>query len=304
MSKLTLQDYKDLNDAISRAASSVRFWYHLPNTFFVGDPDHISYSNPKHFHFVNLEKIAKETGATSDYDGFSDRIKEILKEDKYNKRKITISGRSKRGFKFRKLLGFKDVDIQVFNPTNPLPSISVGRRKAELIQIDGLSSGNTYDARVSFEEGYACFNEEDQDLAHRLGLIYFPTGIMEVDALTPSDFKLHKDKPKIDENGNTIVYCDNRACRRRVRNPILVVDRQTGGLYHSEICFWKDMGVKRYLAQERKDITIEPNPERVTLEETLDMYEKGRLQQASIPKTTEKFRGLEPWPEAAIILPH
>lgn len=136
-------------------------------------------------------------------------------------------------------------------------------------------------------------NEEDQDIAHRLDLIYTPTGIMEIDSLSTSDFELHKDKLRIDDSGNSILYCDNCACQKRVRNPVLVVDKQTGGLYHSETCFRKDMIVKAYLAEEREDLNIQPILVRVSLEDVLKMYEKGELQQSQNPKTRDKLRSIE-----------
>jgi len=283
--KPTSQDYEDLNEAISRAAPKIRFWYVLENAYKF---------------MINQDSIVEQTGATSDYDKLHKEYS-FMTKDEYNSRRIHLATSRNGEFHLGKFLGLRDIDICVYNPQNPLPEVRVGRRNAHLVQIDGLGWGNTYDARIDFEKGVAFLNEEDQDIAHRLGLIYTPTGIMEIDSLTPSDFELHKDKPKTDETGNLILYCDNRGCQKRIRNPVLIVDRQTGGLYHSETCFWKDMGVKAYLAQEREDINLQPVPEKVSLEDALRMYERGELQQSPNPKTRYKLRSLEPWPEAGIL---
>lgn len=270
--KFTSQDYQDLNEAISRAAPKVRFWYVLPNSWRF---------------LINQNAVAEQTGASSDYEKLH-KEHSFMFQDEYNSRRIHLAT-SRNRFHLGKLVGLKDTEICVYNPQNPIPEVRIGRRNAHLVQIDGLGWGNTYDARVNFEKGVAFLNEEDQDIAHRLGLIYTPTGIMEIDSLSPSDFELHKDKPKTDDSGNPILYCDNRACQKQVRNPILVVDKQTGGLYHSETCFGKDMGVKAYLAQEREDITLKPVPERISLEDALTMYERGELQQSLDPKNKDKL---------------
>jgi hypothetical protein len=282
--KLTSQDYQDLNGAISRAASKVRFWYALPNSWQF---------------LVNQDEVAEQTGATSDYDKLHEEHS-FMSQNKYNSKRIHLATSRNRRFHLGRLLGLKDIEICVYNPQNPIPEVRVGRRTASLIQIDGLGWGNTYNARIDFEREIAFLNEEDQDIAHRLGLIYTPTGIMEVD-FSSSDFELHKNKPKIDESGNYLLYCDNCACQKRVRNPILVIDRQTGGLYHSETCFWKDMRVKAYLVQERDDMNLQSVPVRISLEDALIMYERGELQQSFNPKTKDKLRSLEPWPEAGVL---
>ncbi len=278
--KLTLQDYEDLNQAISRAAPKVRFWYVLQNYWPFA---------------INQDAIVEQTEATSDYDKWHNE-NSFMFQDEYNSTRIHLSPCRNKRFHLGKLLGLRDIIICVYNPKKPLLEIRVGRRVARLIQIDGLDGGlgNTFGARVDFEKGIAFLNEEDQDIAHRLGLIYTPAEIMNVvgDPM-PSDFEMHKDKSKIDEFGNSILYCDNRACQKRVRNPILVIDRQTGGLYHSETCFWKDMYVKAYLAQER-GLNIQPVPERISLRDALIMYEKGELQQSPNPKIRDKWRSLKP----------
>jgi len=283
-SRLNETDYHELNSAISRAAPKVRFWYSLSNAWQFA---------------INQNAIAEQTRATSDYDKL--HKEHDLHEDEYNSKRIHLTNIRNKKFHLSKLLGLKDTDICAYNPQNPIPEIKVGRRTAQLIQIDGLGWGNTYNARINFEKGTAFLNEDDQDIAHRLGLIYTPTGIIEVDALKPSDFEMHRNKTKTNDTGNMVLYCDNRSCQKRVRNPILVIDEQTGGLYHSDTCFWKDMSVKAYLSQEREDLTIEPIPKRIQLEEAVAMYERGELQQSPEPRTTEKFRSLNPWPEVALL---
>jgi len=285
MKSLTAQDYQDLNGAISRAAPKVRFWYELPNAWQFA---------------INQNGIIGQTGATSDYNKLHEEH-EFMSQDEYNSKRIHLAVSRNGKFHLGKLLGLKNVEICVYNPQNPIPEVRVGRRNARLVQIDGLGWGNTYDARIGFERRIAFLNEEDQDIAHKLGLIYTPTGIMEVDSLSCSDFEMHGNKPKIDDSGNAILYCDNRACQKRVRNPVLVIDRQTGGLYHSETCFGKDMGVKKYLAKEKEGLEIKPAPVRVTLEDAIKMYEGGELQQSTNPRFTERFRSLNQWPEAAVL---
>lgn len=282
--KLTSQDYEVLNKAISRAAPKIRFWYVLPNSWKFT---------------INQDAVAEQTGATSDYDKLHEEHSS-MSQDEYNSERIHLSTPRQGGFHLGKLLGLKNTEICVYNPQNPIPKVNVGRRVAPLVQIDGLGWGNTYDARIDLEKGIASLNEEDQDIAHELGLIYTPKGIMEVDSLTPSDFEIHKDKLKTDESGNLILYCDNSACEKEVRSPILVVDEQTGGLYHSEICFVKDMRVKAYLSQEREDLDLKPVPVRISLEDALTMHQEGKLQQSSNPRTRDKLRSLEPWPEAVL----
>ncbi len=110
--------------------------------------------------------------------------------------------------------------------------------------------------------------------------MYAPSGMIEAFALTPSDPNLHKAKPRTDSHRETILYCDNGACQQRVRNPVLVVDEQTGGLYHNDFCFQRDMGEKRSVAREKYDITINPTPRNVTLETAMRMYQQGELQQS------------------------
>lgn len=283
--KLIDKDYEELNSAISRAAPKVRFWYYLSNAWQFG---------------VNQNSIVEQTSAISDYDKLHEEHS-FMSEKGHNSRRIHLVNVRNERFHWGKLLGLKGIDICVYNPKNPVPNVRAGRRTAQLTQIDGLGWGNTYDARIDFEKGIAFLNEDDQDVAHRLGLIYTPTGIMEIDALTPSNFEMHRDKTRTDDAGNVILYCDNRSCQRGVRNPILFVDEQTGGLYHSDTCFWKDMGVKAYLSQEKEDLTVEPVPKRIGLEEAITMYERGELQQSPNPRTTEKLRSLNQWPEAAVL---
>ncbi len=271
--KLTLQDYKELNKAISRAAPKIRFRYILKNAYKS---------------MINPDLIIEQTGATSDYDKFHNKYSSITK-DKYNSRRIHLVTSKKKRFNLGKIFGLKNFEICVYNPQNPIPNVKVGRKNAHLVQIDGLGWGNTYDARIDLEKKLAFLNEEDQNIAHKLGFIYTPTGILEINTVYPSDSELHKDKPKIDEAGDLILYCDFPGCQKRVKNPILIVDRQTGGLYHSEICFWKDMGIKAHLIHDRKDINYQPVPEKVSLETALKMYERGELQQSPNPNTKIKI---------------
>jgi len=301
-SKLTEQDYVDLNGAISRAAPRVRFWYNLPNTFMLEGRYNIDKGECSKLHFIKLDRIAEETGATCDYDKLH-KDHSFMREDRYSTKKIGISDAFPRGFRLGKLFGFKDVDICAYNPSNPLPNVSVGKRKAELVQIDGLGWGNTYDARVNFERGTACFNQEDQDIAHRLGLEYFPTGIMKIDSLKPSDSSLHSKKPGQKE-GKPIIYCDNPCCGGELKSPEVVVEEITGGVYHSSTCFWKDVGTKRYLAREREDIDLSNvEPVKVSLEHALFMYSNGELQQSRDGRKVDSkdFRKVEMWPEAAVL---
>lgn len=284
--KLTAKDYHELSEAISRAAPKIRFWYKLPNSW----------------HFaVNQNAIAEQAGATSDYDKLHDEYC-FMTQDKYNTRRIHLSVLENRS-KLGKLLGLRDIEICVYNPKNPLSNVNVRRKNAQLVQIDGLGLGNTYDAQIDFEKGIAFLNEDDQDIAHRLGLMYTPTGIMEVDSLTCSDIDMHKSKEKTDGSGKHVLYCDNRACQKRIRNPVLVVDAQTGGLYHSETCFEKDMGVKAYLAQDIRDLEIKLVPMKISLEDALNMYETGDLQQSLNPKFTKNFRSLNQSEAAVLFIP-
>lgn len=120
--KLTSQDYQDLNLAISRAAPIVRFWYVLPNSWqFV----------------INKDAIVEQTKATSDYDKLHEEHS-FMHQDEYNSRTIRLTISSNRRFHLSNLLGLKDNEICVYNPKNPIPEVSVGRRTAHLVQIDGL----------------------------------------------------------------------------------------------------------------------------------------------------------------------
>lgn len=281
LTKLTSEDYSNLGDAVSRAAPRVRIWYALPPVI----PSKI-----------DQERIIQETEATSDYDKFpNERM-----SPEYDSKKIHFSNQRTEGVGWKKILGFRKLDICVYNPKKIISKLNLGKNLAQIVQIDGNGWGNQYVARVDFESGLAFLNEEDQDIAHKLGLIYTPSNILDVDSLSCSTFELHRDKAKIDEKGETILYCDNPACQKRIRNPTLVVEEQTGGLYHSPTCFRKDLSVKAYLINEKHGET-KLSYRKISLEEAIKMYQEGNLQQSENPKNTDKFRNIETWPEAAIL---
>ncbi len=286
-SKLAPKDFQDLNEAISRAAPMTRFWYNIPGAWKF---------------MINQERIAEETGAVSDFKKLREGH-DFMEEKYYNSRTTHISASDYAGPVLGRLVGLKNNDICVYNPRNSLPEIKVGRKSAQLVQIDGLGWGNTYEARVDFERGTADLNEDDQDIAHNLGFIYTPSGVLDVDCLSSSDFESHKGKKRTDESGELILYCDNLGCGKRIRNPVLFVDKQTGGMYHSETCFWKDMNTKLYLSQEVEGLNIEPIPVRIELAEAFDMYRNGELQQSENPRNTYKMRNIKLWPEAALFFP-
>ncbi len=268
-----------LNEAIKRTAPKVRFWYHLPSTRFLA---------------IDRQEIIEQTKATSDFDKLQKKHS-FITQDEYNSRRFHSSPvRSERSL--RNFLGFKDWELCVHNPQEPTIALSVGRKKAKLIQIDGITFRNTYEGRINFEGGYAVINESDQDIAHGLGLMFTPAGILEVDALTTSDPEMNRNKTR--QNGLEL-YCDNRACQKQIRNPVLVVDDRIGGTYHSLVCYEKDIGIKRYLGVEGY------SPREVPLSEAQEMLRKGLLQQSPDFKgNTLDIRSLKPWPEAAIILRH
>lgn len=279
-SQLAQTDYSDLYEAVKRTGPKIRFWYSLPNAFLS---------------FINQDSIADRTGATSDYDKLKEG-RDWFTPDEYNTLKTRIGVNSlSNGLLGRlgNLIGLKNIDICVHNPQYALPSLDLGKRTAELVQIDALGFGNIYEGRINFERGIAVISEEDQDLAHRLGLMFTPAGILETDALTPSSPDMHK---KGLWGEKIVLYCDNRACRKVIRNPVLVVDDRTGGAYHSHICYEKDIGVKRYLGIEGC------KPREVSLDEANCMMNDGKLQQSPNFKSQDpKLRSIDSGLEAAVL---
>ncbi|MBU4070223.1 MAG: hypothetical protein KJ646_04540 [Nanoarchaeota archaeon] len=267
-------------EAAKRVAPKIRFWYGSSNIFSS---------------IINKESIIKQTGAMSDYEKLKEGREDWLTQNKYNSEKIFFSKIYAKS-KLKKLFGLKDLEICVYNPENPLPNIKIGRQIGNLIQIDALGWGNTYEGRINFEKGYAIIREEEQDLAHRLGLMFTPAGMLEIESLSPSNPEMHKNKKKIDNKNKPIIYCDNPACQTQIRNPFLMIDENTGGAYHSNICYYKDIGIKNYLGVKKC------TPKEVTLEEAIELYENGKLQQS--PNTIKedlKLRNIEPWPEGAML---
>lgn len=294
---ITQENLSELDGAIRRAAPRVRYWYARPNSFFIrASEDYIDH-NHLDIHFLNLKKAIKETGAVSDFEKLKDEHPFI--EERYNSQNHHVSLPYR--FMWKNLLGLKDIEICIYNPTNPSLTLP-GIEDAKLVQIDGLGWGNTYDARVNLGSGDAIFNEEDQNIAHRLGLQYTPTGILEIDSCSASSSELHKDEPEFDEEGKLILYCDNPSCGKRVRNPQVALEGVTGGLYHSRICYNKDVPTKAYLMRDAEK-EFEPQPRMITLEEATEMYHKGELQQSrhNSKKERTELRSVEPWPEAAVL---
>jgi len=293
MNTLSQEDYTALMAAVSSQGRRVLVWYSLPNSFQTR---------------LNIDDIVSQTEARTDYEVLQE-VRPEIKRDKfymelkdYHLKAELKTPRSR--FRLSHLIGKKDREVLVFNPRLVPETIRVGKNSAKLIQIDGLNRGNVLVSTVNFEERVAVLEEYDQDLAHRLNFEYTPVGVLETDALTPSDFRMHTNKPKESDNGRPILYCDNRGCQRTLRSPTLIFDPQTGGLYHSMTCFGKDMGLKVYLASKNLEISLAPNPIRVSLEHAVKLYQSGRLLQSQEPVSTIKFRSLSQWPEAAIVLPH
>ena len=276
--KLSQNDLNEINEAVKRTGERIRFWYKLNNALPF---------------FINEEEIIEQTIAVSDYDKLHHKYESMTREYDSDSESFHLSNIKERAKGWRGLLGFKNLELCVHNPENPLIYLEMKTKKAKLIQIDGLSYCNTFEGRVNFEKGFAVINEEDQDLAHKLGLIFSPAGILEVDCLSPSEPEMHKNKSE------EIIYCDNRGCKKEIRNPILVVDDKTGGIYHSEICYLKDIGIKRYLGIEGCF------PREVSLSKAKEMLKDGFLQQSPNFKLSQvKLRSLEEWPEAVIVLRH
>jgi hypothetical protein len=275
---LSENDLNLLNEAIQRTAPKVRFWYNLPST---------------HSLAIKEQEIIEQTRATSDLEKLHKEHPSMVR-DKLNLRKFHSSHvRSQK--KLRSLLGFRDWELCVYNPQKPLTALSIGRKKAELIQIDGIGIGNTYIGRILFEQDYAVINEADQDIAHSLGLMFTPSGTLERDCLTASDPEMNQSKVR---PTGLELYCDNSDCQKEVRNPCLIVDDKTGGLYHSLVCYDKDIRIKRYLGIEGC------SPRKVSLDEAREMFRTGLLQQSpNYHGNSSKLRSLGFWPEAAIVLP-
>ena len=288
-SKLNFQDYQDLNAAVSRAAPKVGAWYLIKNVFLGLFPRELP-----------LRDATNLTEPVSDYGKHHKELDSLIK-DEYNARiAFQRMNLARKTNWIGKLAGNRDVEICFYNPRIIVPELSFFCGTANLVEITGWGWGNTYDASVNFEYGTSFLNEEDQDIAHRLGFMYTPTGILECNSLKASDFELHKEKLKVDESGNEILYCDNLCCQKRVRNPILVIDKKTGGLYHSKTCFEKDMRIKAYLYLEKGNHDFNPFPSRISLENALDMYKMGELQQSLNPKTKEAFSSTLPWQMAGV----
>ena len=278
---LTDQDYVDLNESMKNAGPRVKLWYSAPNFF-----------GP-----IAKKGIIEQTGATSDFESLKEKY-DWMKEDEYNSREIQVSSRNS----LKTLIGFRDLEIAVYNPKNLLPNIKIFGRTADLIQMDALNFGNIYQGRIDFETGTAFFNEEDQDVAHKIGLMYAPGKVLETDALSPSSPSTNKGR--IDQGDQIKIYCDNAACKREIRNPILVIDEETGGAYHNHTCFSKDVRLKVYLAKENEDLELKPSPKEISLEAAINMFENNELQQSpSFEEKFPEFRSLNPWPEAAVVLP-
>lgn len=277
VSEFSEDDLNDLNEAIKRTGPKVRYWYKLDNF---------------HYWFFNEQKLVEQTKAISDYNKLSKEY-EFMTKDEYNFISFHLSDERKRSKGWRGFVGFKDLEFCVYNPENPLIYLGVENKKAELIQVDSLGLGNTYEGRINFEKGYAVLEERDQDLAHKLGLMFSPAGILESDSLSPSDTEIHKNKNRLENN----IYCDNRCCQKKIRNPLLVVDDKTGGVYHSPVCYHKDIKIKKYLGVEGC------SPREIYLSEAKEMLRNGSLQQSQNYKGDfVKLRNLDPWPEAAIVL--
>lgn len=277
VNRLGEEDLNNLNEAIKGISSKVRFWYKLDNF---------------HVFFINERKIVEQTRAVSDYDKLHKEYESMTKEE-YNSRSFHLSNKRKRNKGLRGWFGFKDLEFCIHNPENPLVYLDIGNKKAELIQIDGMGIGNTYEGRINFVEGYAILDERDQNLAHKLGLMFSPAGILEKDSLSSSDSEMHKNKSRLENN----IYCDNRCCQKEIKNPLLVVDNKTGGVYHSPVCYAKDIYIKKYLGVEGCF------PREISLSEAKEMLRNGLLQQSPNYKVNSiKLRSLDSWPEAAIVL--
>ncbi|MBI5003113.1 hypothetical protein HZC31_07035 [Candidatus Woesearchaeota archaeon] len=186
--------------------------------------------------------------------------------------KVTINREPSSGLLGK--LGLEDIYATVDNPVTIVPEVMIGSRKIHPSQIVGYGPGNQYDALVDFEHGDAMFKEEDQDLAHRLGFVYTPKGMIDMFSLKGSSQETHRTKKQIDETGNPLLYCDNLTCQRLIRNPILVMDSKTGGIYHSEICEARDAQAKH--ASGVKEFS----PAYILIEEVRALYREGRVQQA------------------------
>ena len=277
INRLTSNDLHEFNEVIGRTAPKVRFWYLLQSTRTSS---------------INEQAIIEQTKAVSDFDKLYAKYK-FMHKDEYTTKRFLLSEATPKRRTLNRLIGFKNLELCLYNPSNPLAYISIGKKKAELIQIDGIGFGNTYEGRINFDRSYAVIKEEDQDLAHKFGLMFTPSGILEIDSLTPSDPEMNRGKSTLKD---LVLYCDNRACQKEIRNPFLVVDDKTGGVYHSHICYLKDIKIKIYLGVDGCF------PREVTLCEAQNMFRKELLQQSlNYKNDSPKLRSLEPWPEAAIV---
>lgn len=173
------------------------------------------------------------------------------------------------------------VMIALKNPTVMIPMLRINENEVYVTGMHGYGPGNQYDCFVDFKEGEASLCEEDQDLAHKLGLIYTPKGMTAMFSLEASTSETHREKQQRDENSQPILYCDNMACQRTIRNPVLVVDESTGGVYHSMgICHVRD-------AMAKGDRGVNKfSPAYVSIEVARKFYEQGKLQQAPGFQTT------------------
>ena len=291
-SKLAQCDLDELNQAIKRAAPKVRFWYSLPDTFFIEGFYKRAKGRRSNFCFIDQNEIACQTGATTDFDKMHEKYPREVK-DKYNTQSVVITDAdtSNGKFELKRIWGMKDLNVCVFNPRHPLLNVCIGKKTADLFQMDGRGLGNTYDAGVYFNEGSAILLEEDQNIAHRLELEYSPKGVLECSARTPSRSSSHAKSSGFDSRGNPLIYCDNPCCKGLLQNPKVIFEPKTGGVYHSSICFWKDFELKVHLTDERTSShLIKTKAEKISLEQALIKYTCGELLQS---RKNRKIQDLE-----------
>lgn len=260
---LASKDLEALREAVSGISDKFSVYYAFP---------------PVRKSVIHLEDVFDQVGAHSDIEADS-----WLKSNRFFRERDAERGRifpdSDALFSFSRLFGYISFFVSTNNPEKILPEVLVGHKAGVLSSIRGFNFGNVDQAYVSFKDGIAALNYEDQDLAHRLNFLFSPSDSLEMFSLKPSNSLTHSRKPRYDSSGDLLLYCDNPCCEKPVFNPTLVLESVTGSLYHNEICMRKDIPLKVFSGD--CAVSGDLNFSRIPIGEARALYGAGKLQQSA-----------------------